>query len=264
MPQQSPDPADRFEWFRTPAGRRVAGIGAALLLEALLLLLLSSLGIVGAPGGEKKPTLVSFTASEDTQDAPEPAQRAESEPQPQQAPAPKPTQPPQTPLPPQPQTAPPQPAAPAPVAIPAPRPAPSSTDVYPRPIQAVPPGARSYGPVDNGSASAGDSARVGTAPNGEPLYAAKWYREPYEDELRGYLSTATGPGWGLIACRTAPDFRVEDCVPIEESPRGSMINRAILAAAWQFKVRPPRRGGQSLVGAWVRIRIDYDLKPAAR
>jgi protein TonB len=118
-----------------------------------------------------------------------------------------------------------------------------------------------YGPPDSGSRSSGDSQRVGTAPNGEPLYAAKWYRKPYDDELRGYLSTATGPGWGLIACRTAPDYRVEDCVGLEEHPRGSLINRAILAAAWQFKVRPPRLGGRSLVGEWVRIRIDYDLGP---
>ncbi|HMN55067.1 MAG TPA: hypothetical protein PKC32_12870 [Sphingopyxis sp.] len=98
---------------------------------------------------------------------------------------------------------------------------------------------------------------MGTAPNGEPLYAASWYREPSDDELRGYLSTASGPGWGLIACRTAPDYRVEDCVGLDEYPNGSHINRAVLAAAWQFKVRPPRVGGRVLVGSWVRIRIDY-------
>ena len=98
---------------------------------------------------------------------------------------------------------------------------------------------------------------MGTAPNGEPLYAAAWYREPRDDELRGYLSTASGPGWGLIACRTAPDFRVEDCVGLDEYPNGSQITRAVLAAAWAFRVRPPRLGGRPLVGAWVRIRIDY-------
>jgi protein TonB len=85
--------------------------------------------------------------------------------------------------------------------------------------------------------------RVGTAPDGEPLYAAQWYEEPGEDMMRSYLSTARGPGWGLIACRTAPDYRVEDCVPLSEYPEGSQINRAILAAAWEFRVRPPRRGG---------------------
>ena len=101
---------------------------------------------------------------------------------------------------------------------------------------------------------------MGTAPNGEPLYAAAWYREPRDDELRGYLSTASGPGWGLIACRTAPDYRVEDCVGLDEYPNGSQINRAVLAAAWAFRVRPPRLGGRPMVGSWVRIRIDYGIE----
>jgi protein TonB len=103
----------------------------------------------------------------------------------------------------------------------------------------------------------GDSEVVGRAPDGQPLYAARWFREPTHGELAGYLSTASGPGWALIACRTAPQWRVEDCVGLEEYPQGSQLQRAVLAAAWQFQVRPPRRGGQSLVGSWVRIRIEY-------
>jgi protein TonB len=93
------------------------------------------------------------------------------------------------------------------------------------------------------------------------MYAASWYREPYDDELSGYLSTASGPGWALIACRTVRDFRVEDCVGLDEYPSGSQIQRAVLAAAWQSRVRPPRRGGISRVGDWVRIRIDYRDRP---
>lgn len=115
------------------------------------------------------------------------------------------------------------------------------------------------GPTDTGSP--GDTQRVGgQGPHGEPLYAASWYREPYEDELRGYLSTAQGPGWGLIACRTVPEYRVEDCVTIDEYPQGSNIARAVLAAAWQFRVRPPRIAGRLKIGEWVRIRIDYGVR----
>lgn len=102
------------------------------------------------------------------------------------------------------------------------------------------------------------------APNGEPLYAAQWYEEPNAEMMRSYLSTARGPGWGLIACRTAPDYRVEDCVALDEYPEGSQIDRAVLAAAFEFRVRPPRLGGRPLIGAWVRIRISYDLAPRHR
>ena len=104
-----------------------------------------------------------------------------------------------------------------------------------------------------------DTERVGTAPNGQPLYAAEWYREPADAMMRAYLSTAHGPGWGLIACRTASEYRVEDCVGLDEYPAGSQIMRSVLAMAWEFRVRPPRRGGQVLVGAWVRIRISYEF-----
>jgi protein TonB len=104
-----------------------------------------------------------------------------------------------------------------------------------------------------------DTERVGTAPNGQPLYAAAWHRTPDRAALGAYLSTARGPGWGLIACRTVAEFRVEDCVGLDEYPEGSQITRAVLAAAWEFRVRPPQIGGKLMVGSWVRIRIDYGI-----
>lgn len=143
----------------------------------------------------------------------------------------------------------------------------AAMDIAKLPSQSGPPAAANQskmGPADTG-ARTGDTPRVsGSGPNGEPLYAASWYREPYAEELRGYLSTATGPGWGLIACRTAPDYRVKDCVKVDEYPAGSNIARAALGAAWQFRVRPPRIGGQPKIGEWVRIRIDYATRPQAR
>ncbi|MEQ8310831.1 MAG: hypothetical protein RIA72_09050 [Sphingopyxis sp.] len=155
----------------------------------------------------------------------------------------------------------PDPAAPAISPVP-PAPTPPPSPPAPVPRIGVRTGGQVYGPPNAGGSSSAyrDPERVGTAPNGEPLYAAAWYREPTDGELRGYLSTADGPGWGLIACRTAPDYRVEDCVGLDEYPNGSQIARATLAAAWQFRVRPPRLGGKPMVGAWVRIRIDYGMR----
>ena len=118
----------------------------------------------------------------------------------------------------------------------------------------------------DGRSSAGDSAVVGTAPNGEPLYAAEWYREPTNQELSAYLprTMPEGGGWGLVACRTAPRFKVEDCEELAQNPPGSHLAGAVRKAAWQFLVRPPRVGGKSLVGTWVRIRIDYSVGRDAR
>ena len=127
-------------------------------------------------------------------------------------------------------------------------------------------GAPRSGPELAQGSAAGDSARVGTAPNGEPLYAAEWYREPTDTELFAYLPKRMpeGGGWGMVACRTAPRFRVEDCVELGNSPPGSHLAGAVRQAAWQFLVRPPRVGGKSLVGEWVRIRIDYEVSQVSR
>jgi protein TonB len=104
----------------------------------------------------------------------------------------------------------------------------------------------------------GDSAVVGKAPNGEPLYAAEWYRRPRDAELAPYRSRrALGPGWGQIICRTIANHRVEDCQEVGESPRGSGYAGGVRQAAWQFLVRAPRVGGKELVGTWVSIRITY-------
>ncbi len=111
----------------------------------------------------------------------------------------------------------------------------------------------------SGGRQTGDSAMVGTAPDGQPLYAAEWYREPTNQELSTYMPKRMpdGGGWGMVACKTADRYRVTDCVELGQAPSGSHLAGAVRQAAWQFKVRPPRKGGKSLVGGWVSIRIDY-------
>ena len=114
------------------------------------------------------------------------------------------------------------------------------------------------GNLPKNSGSDGDSEEVGRAPNGEVLYAAEWARHPTDAELGGYLPANAPDGFGLIACKTIPDDRVDDCVELDQEPHGSHLASAVRRAAWQFRVRPPRKNGRPLIGAWVRIRIDYE------
>ena len=112
--------------------------------------------------------------------------------------------------------------------------------------------------AQSASAAGGeDSEEVGRAPNGEVLYAADWARKPTNTELNGYLPANAPDGWGLIACRTVAGNRVEDCIELGQSPLGSHLASAVRQAAWQFRVRPPRKNGKPLIGSWVQIRIDY-------
>lgn len=247
--------------LRSRFGERAGGIILALIAELLFVLALLSLSI--APPGEKREeSLMTVfgvtpepTAEKTEQDSPKPAENASRSPEPTEQEE-SPVETPNPVVSPQP-----SPVPPPVVAMPSPVPAPASPPAQPKAKAVIKPG-RVYGPVDKGVP--GDSERVGSGPNGEPLFAAAWYREPYDDELKGYLSTARGPGSALIACRTVPDFRVEDCYEIGESPQGSGIGRAVIAAAWQFRVRPPRVGGVSKVGEWVRIRIDYGVRVSGR
>lgn len=231
--------------------RKTAGLALALLLEAGLFLLLFTLGTnaAGVREAAESLTTIDFAPDPPPADAPQPKQAERATALPRTAAAPLPD----SPVPPQPMRS---PAAVLPIAPPTPAAEPKSS---PARIKAV---VRSQDSGPSGPpsrSSAGDSERVGTAGNGEPLYRARWYREPTEQELRGYLSTAQGPGYALINCRTVADFRVEDCELVDEYPGGAQLGRAVLAAAWQFKVRPPQLGGRSLVGAWVRIRITYEI-----
>lgn len=107
------------------------------------------------------------------------------------------------------------------------------------------------------SADSGMGNAVGKGPDGQPMYNAQWYREPTRAEMATYMPKRRvgGDAWGLIVCKTVERYRVEDCHELGEAP-GSGISGAMRQAAWQFLIRPPRKGGQPMIGAWVRIRFD--------
>lgn len=230
----------------------------ALLIEALILLMLLGLGIRTGPPPAETGNVTTFNAREESkaeEEEAEAAPEAEAAAAPVEQPQIAPAAIPPSALP-RPSTLPVPPPEPVPQPEPesSPTPSPSAT---PRARAVIRPGAQ-IGPADTGRRGGGeDSQIVGTAPDGSPLYAARWYTEPTDQQLRGFMSGARGPGWGLIACKTAPNWRVEDCVVLGESPAGSNIANSFNAASWQFLVRPARVDGEYLVGSWVRIRLDY-------
>jgi periplasmic protein TonB len=230
-----PSPYDR-----TPLQRRASGLALALGVNLLLLLVLLTLGII--PPLIHKPSRALIvdlipeshnSAAERTKTvAPQATHSASSRPVPKPPPIVIPSKPTITP-----------PHQPAWIEM-------SKDEMAASDVRNL---ARSGA----GSGSTGDSKEVGRGPHGEVLYAAEWAREPTDAELNGYMPKNWTDGFGLVACKTIAGNRVEDCVELDQTP-GSRFASAVRQAAWQFHVRPPRKGGHELVGSWVRIRIDYE------
>lgn len=153
----------------------------------------------------------------------------------------------------------------SPLPLPLPSPAPfielDSADMASADIGRMP--KKEAGEGASGQGNSRMAAGPGEGPGGVQLFEAEWYRRPTPAELGSYIpATAPGDGWGLVACKTVENFRVENCQALGESPQGSGFARAVRLAAWQFLVRPPRVNGKPMIGSWVRIRIDYSRKPA--
>ena len=251
-----------YEKLKRRFGDRTVALTGTILLELLLIAMLLSIGLY-EPEEEVEiaPSLTTFDAS-DASAEPEGEPEEQAEQSEQQEAVEVEVQPPVTP------------PRPSPLDIvPIPRPA-----ITPPPIEVPPPqivetpqvappddrpravirSDRNFGPANSGgNRGKSDTQIVGTAPDGSPLYAARWFREPTRQEMSGYLDTVEPPAWALIACKTAPRWEVVDCVPLDQSSPNSNIMNAVLASTWQYQVRPPVRGTQSLVGSWVRIRISY-------
>lgn len=229
-------------YARPPFHRRLSGLGLALAVNVGLLLILMTLGIIPPPSGQKSLRGIVVDLVPEGRNA-SPARSEKTQVQHPHNQSQKPV--PKTP----------------PIVIPVKPTIASPT----RPLSKSPPWVEmskedmasadiSKLPAESGQGA--DSEIVGRGPNGEALYAAEWAREPTNAELAYYLPHNRVEGFGLVACKTMPDDRVDDCQELDQTP-GSHLASAVRQAAWQFRVRPPRKGGRPLIGSWVRIRIDY-------
>ena len=239
--------ARETDWERLTVRQRVAGVAATLIIEALLVLTLLSLGLKSTPPTSPASALVTIKLGAQQQ-APKPQKNSES-----------PTQEARTP---------PKPPLPK-VAMP----------TNPRPNPATPPGTfievskEDFAAMDiskfgskgkAGKSGPPSSMGPGEGPDGQPLYNAEWVREPTDGELEFYLAevkSRPAGAWAMIACKTIANNRVDDCRQLGESPTGSGLARALRLAAWQFRVRAPRIGNKAQLDVWVRIRFDFS-RPA--
>ncbi|HEX5182860.1 MAG TPA: hypothetical protein VFW19_06875 [Allosphingosinicella sp.] len=240
VPPESPQPLLR---------RRATALILALIVTFLMILALWSLnGRAPERPRLKGATMLDFKPDADNEDASVKQQPTKAQPRQEKQPTPiKPAPPPPRP-------------SPLPVVhpyyIPLTKDENDSADI----------GRMAHAGPRSGSAQAsigapGDSRPIGTAPDGSPLYAAEWYREPTDAELDFYLPKNRNiQGSGFIACKTIDHHHVDDCVELGSVPSQSHLASAVRQAAWQFLVRAPRLGGKELVGTWVRIRIDYDIR----
>ncbi|HEY0315545.1 MAG TPA: hypothetical protein VGC28_04680 [Sphingomonas sp.] len=117
--------------------------------------------------------------------------------------------------------------------------------------------------ADSGADAGNDNGSGGGGP-GDRLYNAQWYPHPPTQQEMDFYMPKNGlrtSGWGEIACRTVANYRVEDCKELGDTP-GSGFARAMVNAAWQFRVLPPRVNGKPMVGTWVRIHYDFYVKEA--
>jgi hypothetical protein len=224
-----------------PVRRRLSSLGLALLANILILLGLFQLA-PAIPGQQDDKSLTTFNLAPLADDKPasrEPGHQAQTA-----------------------KGAPRKPSMIKPLALPPLKPQPN-----PMPLASDEPAATVSTLSDPGESAGdalagagGDSSGAGNGARGAPLYKAEWVREPSHDELSFYVQgLAPHGGWAEIACRTAPRFRVKYCQPLGESPNGSGLARAIIAAAWQYHVRPPLVDGNPRIGAWVRIRIEVSV-----
>lgn len=234
-----PSPYDR-----QPLRRRASGFALALAINVGLLLILLTLGVIPPPSQKTMRGIVVDLIPQSRSSSATQQKTAVQRPKVQtHRPVPK---PPPVILPVKPTIAPP----PQPSTKPTPWLEMSKEDMAASDISKIPAA---------GSGGGGDSEVVGKGPNGEALYAAQWAREPTDAEIGGYWPHNVS-GWGLVACKTIPNDRVEDCVELDQSPPGSHLASAVRQAAWQFRVRPPRKGGRALIGAWVRILIEIESR----
>jgi protein TonB len=139
----------------------------------------------------------------------------------------------------------------------------ASSDISTKPNRAAERSASGQGDqgADNGAAAGNDNGSGG-GPQGDRLYNAQWYpHPPTEAEMDFYMpkNGLHANGYGDIACRTVANYRVVDCKELGDSP-GSGFARAMVNAAWQFRVLPPRVNGKPMVGAWVHIHYDFYVR----
>jgi hypothetical protein len=243
---------------RASARRRAAALTLTILAHVLILLLLLKIGPGATPPRVVERTTATFSMLPQNDEATKPSPPAKPVKQVKTASGGAAPRAPAKPHPPA-ATKPPESPPPPPVMIAMGKSMFDSADISK--IHSAPGDDDPAGGDSDGAGAGKDSGTAygpGAGPGGARLYKAEWYTDPPESALALYMPKGgVAPGATAdIACRTIPDYRVDNCRSLGESPPGSGLARALREAAWQFRIRPPRIGGKKLIGAWVHIHYD--------
>lgn len=152
-------------------------------------------------------------------------------------------------------TPPPEPRPPVLVAPPEPAPEPTPTPgaaAEPNPTLGQGQGGEGTGQ------GAGTGAGAGPGSGGT---RARLITGPTPEQLRR-LQPRTGlgvrrVGRGVMTCRIRLDGRLEACRIVSESPPGSRLGQAALAAAPHFRFEPPTSGGRPVEGTEITLGVDF-------
>jgi protein TonB len=134
----------------------------------------------------------------------------------------------------------------------------------PTPVAGTPDGGADRGPAGAGDARTGGIAATAAPAAGggtDEILPAEWAIVPSRHDLKPHdpyaAKVARVSGYVVLTCHVLASQQLRDCTVAREKPTGFGFGQGALAAARNFRVKPPQRNGVVLEQARVAIPISF-------